>query len=87
MAVLDIELSSELIDGLKRLAARHYGDSGESSMGRVVEAALEMRLLWLDLSEIGGQEVGEPVIDWKDEGVHTADQVESEVRDWLFKGR
>lgn len=61
MAEIDIELDNDLIEGVKRLAVRHYGDSGDASMGRVAEAALEMRLLWVDLVKGGGNEIEEPI--------------------------
>ena len=61
MAEMDIELDSDLIEGVKRLAIRHYGDSSDASISRVGEAALQMRLLWLDLVKEGGNEIDEPV--------------------------
>ena len=38
--MLEIEIGSELIDGIKDLAIRHYGDNGDNSVSRVVENAL-----------------------------------------------
>lgn len=61
MAEIDIELDSDLIEGVKRLAVRYHGDSSDASMGRVAESALEMRLLWLDLMKEAGNEIEEPV--------------------------
>ena len=60
MAEIDIELDSDLIRGVKRLAVSHYGDSSDTSMARVAESALEMCLLWLDLVKEGGNEIEEP---------------------------
>lgn len=61
MAEIEIELDGSLIEGVKRLAARHYGDSSDTSIARVAESALEMRLLWLDLAKGGGNEIEEPI--------------------------
>ena len=61
MAEIEIELDSDLIEGVKRLAVRHYGDSGDASVSRVAESALEMRLLWLDLVKEGQNEIEEPI--------------------------
>lgn len=58
---IDIELDSDLIEGVKRLAVRHYGDSEVASIARVIEVAAEMRLLWLDLVKGGGNEIEEPI--------------------------
>ena len=51
MGYLEVEVSAEQLKTLKRLAEDHYGDSDEAAMGEVVEAALAMRLKWL---EVGG---------------------------------
>jgi len=40
MVDLNIELGDEVIKGIKSIAVRHYGDSGDASVGRVVESAL-----------------------------------------------
>ena len=60
MAEIELELENELVEGMRRLAARHYGDSGDASVWRVIEAASEMCLLWLNLVEGGGNEMEEP---------------------------
>lgn len=46
MGELNILVDNKLLEGIRRLAIRHYGDDGEVSRKRVVETALEMRLLW-----------------------------------------
>ena len=65
MAEIDIELDSSLIEGVKRLAVHHYGDSSDTSIAHVAESALEMRLLWLDLVKEGGNEIEEPIYRFK----------------------
>jgi hypothetical protein len=61
MAEMDIELESDLIVRVRQLAARHYGDDSDASISRVGEAALEMRLLSLELVKEGGDEIDEPI--------------------------
>ncbi len=83
MGNLDIELDSHLVEGMKRLAEHHYGDSGDASIGRVAEAALAMRLLWLDLVKEGGNEIEEAVASWE----FPDGQPPAKIRDWLFRRR
>ncbi|MBI4284073.1 MAG: hypothetical protein HY663_06355 [Chloroflexi bacterium] len=84
MAILNIELDDRLIDGIKRLAARHYGDSGDASIGCVVGTALEMRLLWLELVKGGGNEINEPVVNWEFSDIQPTEQFPTEIRNFLF---
>ncbi len=65
MANLNIELGNEFIDRVKSLAVRNYGDSGDAFMGRVIESALEMRLLSIKLVKGGGNEIEEPITGWE----------------------
>ena len=87
MATLELTLTAETLKSARTLALLHYGDAEGSSLGRVIEAAILMRLLWLDLLEAAGQEVGEPVAEWGTEGHETPGQAVPEVREWLFGGR
>ena len=50
MPKVDFELSADLIDALKRLAESYYGDSEETSLAQIVDAAIRTYLLRLDLS-------------------------------------
>ena len=85
MANLEIELGNELIQGIKCLAVRHYGDSGEASVGRVVESALMMRLLATELVEGGGNETEEPIVNLEfTEGESKMKQA-ADIRRWLFR--
>jgi len=67
MAEIDIELDSDLVEAVKRLAVRHYGDSGDASISHVAESALRMRLLWLMLVKEGGNEIDEPICRLKED--------------------
>ena len=87
MIQLDVELDGELVDKVKRLATRHYGDSGDGSIAKVVESALEMRLLSTILVQGGGNDTEEPIRDWEFANKQPAKQLPAEIRDLLFKGR
>ena len=87
MATLEIEIGGELLKATKSLALRHYGDDGRSSTLRVVQAALAMRLLFLELAELGGREVGEPVANWEFGDDESGDHVQTSLRDLLFRRR
>ena len=86
MANLNIELGEEVINGVRSLAVRHYGDSGDASVSRVVESALEMRLLSIKLAEGGGNEIEEPITRWEFANKRPAKQLPDEIRSWLFRG-
>lgn len=84
MANLDIQ-GDELVDGIKYLALRHYGDGSEASIRRVVESALEMRLLSIVLVEGGRDAIEEPITDWEFAHKQPAEQLPQEIRSWLFR--
>jgi len=86
MANLNIDLGDEVINGVRSLAVRHYGDTGDASISRVVASALEMRLLSIKLAEGCGNEIEEPVADWAFTNKQPAEQLQSEIRSWLFRG-
>ena len=86
MATLELEISAEVFEATRRLALSHYGDAGDLSITRVGEAAIRMRLYWLGLLDVAGQEVGEPVAEWSTESPATPDQAVSNVGQWLFGG-
>ena len=46
MGELDVELGGDLVEQVRQLAVHLYGDATDASISRVVEVALEMRLLW-----------------------------------------
>ena len=87
MADLELELSTTLIDQLRRLAQLHYGDDGDEAVSRVIAAALEMRLLWMELVPEGLDAVEEPLLNWKIAGSSDGDLAQEELRDWLFRRR
>ena len=85
MAKLDFELDDQVVKGVRSLAVRHYGDSGDASISRVVESALEMRLLSIKLAEKGGHEIEGPIISWEFADKQPAEQLPTEIRSWLFR--
>ena len=61
MAEIDIELDGDMFERAKQLALRHYGDTEDASVARVIESAAEMRLLSLKLVPGGGNDIEEPI--------------------------
>ena len=86
MTRLDLELSARSIEALRHLARAHYGDDSEASVGRVVEAALALRLEWRAVAGEPAERTGEPVLEWPDEAASQLGTTES-VPEWLFQGR
>jgi hypothetical protein len=87
MAEWDIELGSDLIDGVKRLAARHYGEVSDASIAQVTEVALEMRLLWQEFVKGGESEIEETVVNWNFVNGESTRQLPAEIQGWLFRRR
>jgi hypothetical protein len=85
MLDLNIELGDEMIRGIRLIALRHYGDSEDASVGRVIESALEMRLLSMKLAGEGRAEIEEPMADWQFADKQPAGQLPAEIRSWLFR--
>ena len=83
---LDILIDDKLTEGIRSLAERHYGDIGEASQGHVVDAALRVRLLSLQLVSVAGTELDEPAANWEFASKSTQ-QLPSETQSWLFKER
>ena len=85
MMDLNIELGDEVIERSRAIAMRHYGDSGDASVGRVVDSALKMRLLSITLAEVTGNETEEPIADWEFANKQPAGQLPAEIQSWLFR--
>jgi hypothetical protein len=85
MMDLGIELGEEVIKGIRSIAVRHYGDSEDASVSRVIESALEMRLLSIRLAGRGGHEIEEPVPSWEFVSKQPAKQLPAEIQSWLFR--
>ncbi len=87
MAVLDIEIDSDAMRGIKDLAILHYGDDSDSSICRVVEVALEMRLGWRERVGSPGDEINEPVARWEFSEVRPEQERQTDIQTWLFRRR
>ena len=79
----DIEISSDLMGKVDRLALMHYGDTGDASRLQVTEVALELYFLRQDLMKGGANEIEEPLVSWE----FVNEQLPVEIRDWLFRRR
>ena len=82
--MLEIEIGNELIDGIKDLAKRHYGDNGDDSVSRVVEDALLVRLVLLEGLGSAGQEIDGPIIKWEPQEPD-GETPKIEIQAWLFR--
>jgi hypothetical protein len=84
MAELDIAADEKLLRVVQKLATELYGDGSEASRKRVVETALEMRILWTHSVEKNRSETEEAVSKW--EFKESSTEVDSgPVRNWLFR--
>jgi hypothetical protein len=85
MMDLSIDLGEELIERIRAIAASHYGDNGEASVSRVVESALEMRLLSVKLIDRGQGEIEEPITRWQFVDKKPVEQLPVEIQRQLFR--
>ena len=85
MADLDIPANDRLLGVIKRLAIELYGDDSEASRKRVVETALEMRIVWSHLVERGQQETDEAVSRWEFSESPVTEENTGTISDWLFR--
>lgn len=85
MMDLSIELGEEVIKGIRSIAVRHYGESQDASVSRVIESALVMRLLSMKLIDRGRDEIEEPIAHWQFVNKQPAEQLPAEVQSRLFR--
>ena len=85
MMDLSVELDDEVVTKIREIAERHYGDSGDVSVCRVVESALKMRLLSVQLAQEGAADIEEPVVDWGFGDKQPAAQLPGVIQSWLFR--
>ncbi len=85
MADLDITANERLLGVIKRLAIKLYGDDSEASRKRVVETALEMRIIWSHLVEKGQQETDEAVTSWEFPELPVTEENAGSIMGWLFR--
>ena len=85
MADLDIPANDRLLGVIKRLAIKLYGDDSEASRKRVVETAIEMRIVWAHLVERGQQETDEAASTWEFSESPVTEENTCTISDWLFR--
>ena len=85
MAEIDIYVESSLLEEVRRLAVEQYGDDSEASQRRLVETALEMRLLWSNSVAKGQEETGEAASRWQFPDTPATIEDKDRIRAWLFK--
>jgi len=85
MAELEIHLDQKLLEGISGLAIAHYGEDSESSRRRVIETALEMRIIWSNSIEKGQQETDEAVSKWEFPESTVKRENSDSIQNWLFR--
>ena len=85
MADLDIPANDRLLEVIRRLAIKLYGDDSEPSRKRVVETALKMRIVWSHLVEKGQQETDEAVSRWEFSESPVTEENAGTIKGWLFR--
>ena len=83
----ELALTPELMKGVRRLAELHYGEATDDAMRRVVEDAIEVRLLCIDRVGKAASEPEEPVINLEVSQPLEGERAEAEVRNWIFRRR
>ena len=85
MADLEIYLEDKLLEEISKLAIRHYGEDSEVSQQRVVETALEMRILWSCSVKQGRELIDEAVSNWEFVEAPVTEENNDTIRQWLFR--
>ena len=85
MADLELYLEGKLLEGISELAVKHYGEDSESSRKRVVETALEMRIVWSNSIERGQQETHEATSRWEFSESPVTEENTGTISNWLFR--
>jgi hypothetical protein len=85
MAELDIYIESSLLDEIAGIAIKQYGDDSEASRRRVVETALEMRILWSGSIVKGQDETEEATSQWQFPESTATPEDKDNIRRWMFR--
>ena len=85
MGDLDISVDDKLLEGIRRLAVKYYGEDSEASRKRVVETALKMRIVWSNSIERGQQETDEAATNWEFAELPVTEQNTCTITNWLFR--
>ncbi len=82
---LDIPADERLLGVVRKLAVKLYGEDSEASRKRVVETALEMRILWSCSVKENRLETDEAVSKWEFGESPVIEENSGPVRNWLFR--
>ncbi len=82
---LSVELDDEVVTRIRAIAERHYGDSEDASVCRVVESALKMRILSMRLAQEGAADIEEPIAEWEFADSQLAGSLPGNIQGWLFR--
>lgn len=85
MADLEIYLEGKLLEGISKLAIKHYGEDSEVSQQRVVETALEMRILWSRSVKQARELTDEAASNWEFAEAPVTEENNDTIRQWLFR--
>ena len=85
MAELEIYLEGKLLEGISKLAMKHHGEDSEATRQRVVETALEMRMLWSRSVKQGQELTGEAVSSWEFSEALPGRENTRNIQDWVFR--
>ena len=85
MAELEIYIEGKLLEGISEFAIKHHGEDSEVTRQRVVETALEMRMLWSRSVKQGQELTGEAVSSWEFAESPVTQENSGNIRRWLFR--
>jgi hypothetical protein len=85
MMDIDIELGDEVMERIRAVAVSHYGNNEDASVNRVIESALEMRLLSIRLIDRGRDEIEEPIAHWQFVNNQPTGELPGEILSQLFR--
>ena len=83
---LEIEMDNELITKMRNLALQYFGDDTDASLGRVLEVAFRMRVLWSGSIIKGQEETDETISQWQFPESAVTGEDSDKIRIWLFRG-
>jgi hypothetical protein len=87
MEKVEINLSKIQIEEIKELAQSIYGNCEISTMTRVVEDALKMRVVWHLINGELSVQIDEPLIDWTFAEEKSDDEIKGQLLELLFNKR
>jgi hypothetical protein len=82
---IDIELGDEVMERIRAIAVNHYDSNEDASVNRVIESALEMRLLSIGLIDRGRDEIEEPIAHWQFVNNQPTQKLPEEILSQLFR--